>query len=130
MFYFYSEYTHTHIYIYIPIMHRGLPWGSTISILIPIMPRELPWIIEKSRGEWRHKGCFYLSKCTKTNTSSFCKAKINECKKLLEILATYEQASRQQINRDKTNSIFQQIYLPTDASFNTRDFWSTRGQTI
>ena len=28
----------------------------------------------------------------------FCRAKINECEKLLEILATYERASKQQIN--------------------------------
>ena len=36
----------------------------------------------------------------------FCRAKINECEKLLDILATYEQASRQQINRDKTTLFF------------------------
>ena len=36
----------------------------------------------------------------------FCRAKTNECEKLLEILATYEQASGQQINRDKTTLIF------------------------
>ena len=36
----------------------------------------------------------------------FCKAKINECEKLLEILATYEQASGQQINREKTTLFF------------------------
>ena len=36
----------------------------------------------------------------------FCRAKINECEKLLEILATYEQASGQQINRDKTTLFF------------------------
>ena len=26
-----------------------------------------------SLKEWRYKGCLYLSKCTKTNTSSFCR---------------------------------------------------------
>jgi len=36
----------------------------------------------------------------------FCRAKINECEKLLEILATYERASGQQINRDKTTLFF------------------------
>ena len=36
----------------------------------------------------------------------FCRAKINECEKLLEILATYERASEQQINRDKTTLFF------------------------
>ena len=36
----------------------------------------------------------------------FCRAKLNECEKLLEVLATYEQASRQQINRDKTTLFF------------------------
>ena len=36
----------------------------------------------------------------------FCRAKINEFEKLLEILATYEQASEQQINGDKTTLFF------------------------
>ena len=36
----------------------------------------------------------------------FCRAKTNECEKLLEILATYEQASEQQINGDKTTLFF------------------------
>ena len=36
----------------------------------------------------------------------FCRAKINECEKLLEILATYERAYGQQINRDKTTLCF------------------------
>ena len=36
----------------------------------------------------------------------FCRAKINEFEKLLEILATCEQASGQQINRDKTTLFF------------------------
>ena len=36
----------------------------------------------------------------------FCKAKINDCEMLLEILATYERASRQQINKDKTTLFF------------------------
>ena len=52
---------------------RGLLQGDSVSILILIMHERLPWIIEKSRGEWRHKGCFYLSKCIKTNTPSFCR---------------------------------------------------------
>ena len=36
----------------------------------------------------------------------FCKVKENECQKLLEILAMYESASGQQINRTKTTLIF------------------------
>ena len=36
----------------------------------------------------------------------FCRVKINECEKILEILAIYERASRQQINRDKTTLFF------------------------
>ena len=36
----------------------------------------------------------------------FCKAKINEFEKLLEILATYEQASGIQISGDKTTLFF------------------------
>ena len=36
----------------------------------------------------------------------FCKSKTEECAKLLEILATYERASGQQINRDKTMQFF------------------------
>ena len=36
----------------------------------------------------------------------FCKAKENECQKLLEVLATYENASGQQINREKTTIFF------------------------
>ena len=60
-------------------------------------------------------GCLYLSKCTKTNTSFFfladnslifCRAKINKCEKLLEILATFERAFGKQINRDKTTLFF------------------------
>ena len=41
----------------------------------------------------------------------FCRAKINECEKL-EILATYEQASGQQINRDKTTLFFSKSTSP------------------
>ena len=36
----------------------------------------------------------------------FCRSKIEECAKLLEILATYERASGQQINKDKTTLFF------------------------
>ena len=36
----------------------------------------------------------------------FCKAKENECQKLLEVLATYENVSGQQINREKTTIFF------------------------
>ena len=36
----------------------------------------------------------------------FCRAKENECQKLLEILATYERASSQQINKEKTTLFF------------------------
>ena len=36
----------------------------------------------------------------------FCRAKENECLKLLDVLATYERASRQQINRTKTTLFF------------------------
>ena len=36
----------------------------------------------------------------------FCRPKTEECAKLLEILATYERASSQQINRDKTTLFF------------------------
>ena len=36
----------------------------------------------------------------------FCRAKASECEKLLEILATYERASGQQINRDKKTLFF------------------------
>ena len=36
----------------------------------------------------------------------FCRPKTEECAKLLEILATYERASGQQINRDKTTLFF------------------------
>lgn len=36
----------------------------------------------------------------------FCRAKTSECEKLLEILTTYERASRQQINRGKTILFF------------------------
>ena len=42
----------------------------------------------------------------------FCRAKINECEKLLEILATYEQALGQQINRDKTTLFFSKSTSP------------------
>ena len=36
----------------------------------------------------------------------FCRAKENECLKLLDVLATYERASRQEINRTKTTLFF------------------------
>lgn len=36
----------------------------------------------------------------------FCRAKDNECQKLMEVLAKYEQASGQQINRSKTTFFF------------------------
>lgn len=36
----------------------------------------------------------------------FCRAKEGECQKLLEVLAKYESASRQQINREKTTLFF------------------------
>ena len=36
----------------------------------------------------------------------FCRAKENECLKLLDVLATYERASRQQINRTRTTLFF------------------------
>ena len=36
----------------------------------------------------------------------FCKAKNSECQKPMEILATYERALRQQVNRDKTTLFF------------------------
>ena len=36
----------------------------------------------------------------------FCRAKENECLKLLDVLATYERASRQQINRTKITLFF------------------------
>ena len=36
----------------------------------------------------------------------FCRSKTEECAKLLEILATYERASGQQINKDKTMLFF------------------------
>ena len=36
----------------------------------------------------------------------FCRAKDSDCQKLLEILDTYERASGQQINRDKTTLFF------------------------
>ena len=36
----------------------------------------------------------------------FCGANDNECQKLMEILAKYEQASGQQINRSKTTPFF------------------------
>ena len=36
----------------------------------------------------------------------FCRAKESECQKLLEVLATYESASGQQINRDNTTLFF------------------------
>ena len=36
----------------------------------------------------------------------FCKAKESECQKLLEVLATYESAPGQQINREKTTIFF------------------------
>ena len=36
----------------------------------------------------------------------FCRAKINKCEKFLEILTTYERASRKKINRDKTTLFF------------------------
>ena len=36
----------------------------------------------------------------------FCRAKENECQKLLEVLATYASASGQQINREKTTLFF------------------------
>ena len=64
----------------------------------------------------------------------FCKAKINDCEMLLEILATYERASRQQINRDKTTLFFSKL-LPNKCklqfkrpleypwSKNTRSTW-------
>lgn len=36
----------------------------------------------------------------------FCKAKIEECQSLLNVLAKYERATRQQINRAKTTIFF------------------------
>lgn len=36
----------------------------------------------------------------------FCRAKETECQKLLDILAKYERASEQQINREKTTLFF------------------------
>ena len=36
----------------------------------------------------------------------FCRAKETECPKLLDILAKYERASKQQINREKTTLFF------------------------
>ena len=36
----------------------------------------------------------------------FCRAKEDECQKILDILAIYERESVQKINRDKTNNFF------------------------
>ena len=37
----------------------------------------------------------------------FCRATVNDCQKLMDILSAYERASGQKINRDKTNLFFQ-----------------------
>ena len=42
----------------------------------------------------------------------FCRAQDNDCQKLLEILNTYERASGQQINRDKTTLFFSKSTSP------------------
>ena len=42
----------------------------------------------------------------------FCRAQNNDCQKLLEILGTYERASEQQINRDKTTLFFSKSTTP------------------
>ena len=42
----------------------------------------------------------------------FCKAQNNDCQKLLEILGTYERASRQQINQDKITLFFSKSTTP------------------
>ena len=36
----------------------------------------------------------------------FCRATVNECQKIMEILSAYERASGQKINRDKKNLFF------------------------
>ena len=36
----------------------------------------------------------------------FCRAKENECQKILDLLSVYERGSGQKINRDKTNIFF------------------------
>ena len=77
------------------------------------MYRRLSWVIKKAKTIGDIKGVSIcrndprLTHLLFANDSLiFCRAKENECQKLLEVLATYENASGQQINREKTTIFF------------------------
>ena len=77
------------------------------------MYRRLSWVIKNAKtiGDIKGVSIFRndprLTHLLFANDSLiFCRAKENECQKLLEVLATYENASGQQINREKTTIFF------------------------
>ena len=77
------------------------------------MYRRLSWVIKNAKTIGDIKGVSIcrndprLTHLLFANDSLiFCRAKENECQKLLEVLATYENASGQQINREKTTIFF------------------------
>ena len=92
---------------------RGLLQGDSLSpYLFLLCMKGFHGLLRKAEENGDIRGvsiCRSASKLTHllfaNDSLIFCRAKINECEKLLEILATYERASRQQINRDKNSII-------------------------
>ena len=82
---------------------RGHQQGNPLSpIFIFVMYRRLSWVIKKAETMGDIRGVSIcqndprLTRLLFANDSQiFCKAKENECQKLLEVLATYENVSGQ-----------------------------------
>lgn len=93
---------------------RGLRQGDPLSLYLFLLCTEgYHGLLRKAKVMGDIRGvfiCWNGPKLTHLLSADdsliFYKAKENECQKLLEVLATYERASSQQINRTKTTPFF------------------------
>ena len=93
---------------------RGLRQGNPLSLyLFLLCTKGFHGLLEKVETMGDIRGVSICQNGSRlshilfaNNSLIFCRAKESECKKLLEILVTYESAPRQQINREKTTIFF------------------------